>query len=189
MGRMTMSRGLRWVGVAALTLSAASALGGCQMWNNWLDLFRWRGGDTTEKPLMPGGGATAKDLQMLPARMIVYRITLPVGTFRTNDKVWAELNEDALDSKTAVLLAQNGLRAGTGPLPRWAEISKLIDVPGAATDQMVCETDGRSTVNVVTRSNVADQIVVSVDRDLEQQGRTFNRCDDGFRLSMRKTRV
>ena len=51
-------------------------------------------------------------------RVIVHRITAAVGTFSTNEKVWAELNEDALDSKTSVLMAQNGLRAGTASVSR-----------------------------------------------------------------------
>ena len=183
-----MSRGFRRVGLMGVVLAAAVGSSGCAVWNRWLDMLKLPTGTAKQEAPLPGA-TVAKDLQALPARMVVYRITLPVGTFSTNDKVWTQLNEDALDSKTTVLLAQNGLRAGTGPLERWAAISKLIDVPGAATDQTVCETDGRSTVNVITRANIADQIVVSVDRDLEQQGRTFNRCDDGFRLSMRKTRV
>ena len=122
----------------------------------------------------------------LPARMVVYKITLPVGTFSTNEKIWTQLNEDAIDSKTNVLLRRNGLRAATGPITSWETLSKMIDVPGAVTDQMVCQTDGHSTLNVVTRSNVSDQIVVSIDRDLQQQGRTFERCDNGFRLTMRQ---
>ncbi len=169
--------------MATLCLS----LGGCQLWNGWLDLLRWKGGDAKKQevftPNDPANGTAP-----LPTRMLVYKITLPVGTFSTNDKVWSQLNEDGLDSKTNVLLAQNGLRAATGPIARWETLGKIIDVPGATTDQMVCQTDGHSTLNVVTRSNIADQIVVSIDRDLQQQGRTFEHCDNGFRLTMRKVR-
>ncbi|HUO09526.1 MAG TPA: hypothetical protein VM008_14550 [Phycisphaerae bacterium] len=185
---------MRRAGAVGFLVAAAMGMGGCQAWNGWLDLWRFPTGEGKKELAgaggsggMPGTSQEAKDLAALPARMVVYRITLPVGTFSGNEKVWSQLNEDALDSKTTVLLAQNGLRAATGPLGRWPAISKLIDVPGAMTDQMVCQTDGSSAVNVVTRANIADQNVVSVDRDLEQQGRTFNRCDDGFRLSMRKT--
>jgi hypothetical protein len=118
----------------------------------------------------------------------VYRITAPVGTFSGNEKVWSELNEDALDSKMSVLMAQNGLRAGTGNVARWPIIAKLIEGPGASSDQQVCQTDGRASLNVVTRPGVTDEIVVSIDRDLQQQGRTFEACDNGFRLSMRGIR-
>lgn len=180
---------VRRVVLATLLGVACMGTSGCELWNRWLDMLKLPTGKKTAATPLPGNANNAKDLQALPARMIVYRISLPVGTFSGNDKVWSQLNEDAMDSKTAVLLAQNGLRAGVGPIARWGDISKLIDVPGAETQQMSCETDGRSTINVITRTGIADQIVVSVDRDLEQQGRTFNRCDDGFRLSMRKTRV
>jgi hypothetical protein len=189
MSDMTSSavrRGVLTGGLAALTL----AVGGCQVWNGWLDMLKWKTADAKKAAVFPVGDAgSSKDAASLPARMIVYKITLPVGTFSTNDKVWAQLNEDGLDSKTNVLLAQNGLRAATGPIARWETLGKIIDVPGASTDQMVCQTDGHSTLNVVTRSNISDQIVVSIDRDLQQEGRSFEHCDDGFRLTMRKVRA
>ncbi len=176
------------LGMAGVLL--VGTLSGCQAWNSWLDLFRFKGDDTSRQKLEGPGEpvANGKVATSLPARMIVYKLTLPVGTFSTNDKVWAQLNEDALDSKTNVLLAQNGLRVATGPIARWETLRKLIDVPGASTDQMVCETDGHSLLNVITRSNVSDQIVVSVDRDLQQRGRTFEKCDNGFQLTMRQVR-
>jgi hypothetical protein len=118
------------------------------------------------------------------SRVAIYRITVPVGAFSGNSKIWSQLNEDAIDSKTAVLMAQNGLRAATGAVARWPAVAAQLDVPATSQPQMV-QTDGRSSINVLTRPNVTDQIVVSVDRDLQQQGRTFERCDNGFRLSVR----
>jgi len=176
----------------AALLAIFSAVPGCQVWNAWLDMLKWKMEDPAAKaapaPLagpqmvMPSGPAA-----LIP-RVTVYRISLPVGAFSTNDKIWAQLNEDSLDSKTAVLMAQNGLRAGTGPVSRWPGIARLLDTPGAITEQFVYQTDGRASVNVVTRPGVTDQIVVSIDRDLQQQGRTFERCDNGFRLAMRPVR-
>ena len=64
----------------------------------------------------------------------------------------------------------------------------MIEGPGVAADQILCQTDGRSSVNVMTRQGVTDEIVVSIDRDLQQQGRTFDKCDNGFKLSMRGER-
>jgi hypothetical protein len=187
MSKLT-SRGihrLMWAGGMAML---CLCVGGCQVWNGWLDMLKWKGADAKKSEVFTPND-TANGAAALPTRMIVYKITLPVGTFSTNDKVWAQLNEDGLDSKTNVLLAQNGLRAATGPIARWETLGKIIDVPGATTDQMVCQTDGHSTLNVVTRSNISDQIVVSIDRDLQQQGRTFEHCDNGFRLTMRKVRA
>jgi hypothetical protein len=178
---------------ASLLLALGLSLPGCQVWNGWLKMLMVNPDNSTrtakgkptkgEQLAQPNGPAAAN----LP-RIVVYKISVPVGTFSANEKVWAELNEDALDSKTSVLMAQNGLRAGTGPLARWPAINRLVDVPGATTDKFVCQTDGRSSLNVVTRSGVADQIVVSINRDLEQRGQAFERCDNGFRLSMRGVR-
>jgi hypothetical protein len=188
MSKMT-SRGIPRVALMAGVAMLCLSVGGCQVWNGWLDMLKWKGASAKKQDIFAPNDSAAASGAALPTRMIVYKITLPVGTFSTNDKVWSQLNEDGLDSKTNVLLAQNGLRAATGPIARWETLGKIIDVPGATTDQMVCQTDGHSTLNVVTRSNVTDQIVVSIDRDLQQQGRTFERCDDGFRLTMRKVRA
>ena len=142
----------------------------------------------TPRSLPPGAlPVPGQSLAMIP-RVTVYRITMPLGSFSGNEQVWAQLNEDAIDSKTTVLMAQNGLRAATGALTRWPSIAHLLDAPGSTTDQILYQTDGRSSVAVITRPGVVDQIVMSVDRDLQQQGRTFERCDNGFRLFMRPIR-
>ncbi|HVS73729.1 MAG TPA: hypothetical protein VHQ47_21075 [Phycisphaerae bacterium] len=165
----------------------AATLPGCQVWNAWLDMLKLPTGAGKPKPPTGLAAANGKGALNSPT-IIVYKITAPVGTFSGNDKVWQQLNEDALDSKTSVLMAQNGLRAGTGPLSRWPAIHNLIDIPAATTEKFVCETNGDSSLNVVTRSGIPDQIVVSIDRDLEQRGRAFEHCDDGFRLAMRTVR-
>ncbi len=189
------SGGVRLMGGVAILLLAA-ALPGCQVWNSWLDMLKWRGsgmGASPKPSVLPqdfgsGAGVSGAGSSALVPRVTVYRITVPAGEFSGNDKIWSELNEDAIDSQTSVLMAQNGLRAATGAVSRWPEIAKMLDTPGASSDHLLMQTDGRSSINVVTRPNVSDQIVVSVDRDLQQEGRTFERCDDGFRLSMRGVR-
>jgi hypothetical protein len=176
-----------------------STLPGCQLWNNWLDFLKWKDSSPapshvapppTPTPMIGSERGVPHDVIKLEPgpRVIVYKITVPVGTCSGNEKVWQELNEDVLDSKTSVLIAQNGLRAGSAPQNRWTQVSKLLDVPGARTEQFVCQTDGHSSLNVTTRTSVAEQIVVSIDRDLQQSGRTFENCDNGFRLSMRAVR-
>jgi len=177
---------------ALVLLALCAALPGCDLWNGWLEALKWKGAGKNGNPPLaqpiltqnspPSGPAGA--VAMVP-RVTVHRITVPVGAFSGNEKIWSQLNEDAIDSKTTVLMAQNGLRAATGNVSRWPTISAMLDGPGTSTDKVLMQTDGRSSINVVTRPSVSEQIVISVDRDLQQQGRTFERCDNGFRLSMR----
>jgi len=182
-----------------LVLGAAAAmLGGCQAWNDWLDMFKWKEPGLTQvttqpirTPITPPkiDDETARRLaaQQNP-QVMVYRINLPVGTFSRDEKVWRQLDENAVDSATFVMMAQNGLRAGIGKLAQWENVRKIIDVPGADTQQITAQTDGRSSLNVTTRQNVERQIVVSIDKDNQQQARTFDACDNGFRLAMRLTK-
>ena len=180
---------------ASLVAGVCAALPGCEVWNGWLDMLKWKTapkGDgpiaprpVNQKPLASVGTGTALNTGVgLIPRVTVYSISVPVGAFSSNEKIWSQLNEDALDSRTSVLMAQNGLRAATGTVAKWPGIAAMLDIPGAATQQTLMQTDGRSSINVVTRQSVTDQIVVSIDRDLQEQGRTFERCDNGFRLSM-----
>ena len=179
MGPRIWHRGAR----TALVAGACAALAGCQVWNAWLDALRWKPGAAGGEPLTitpnPAGPAGATPL--IP-RALVYQITMPVGGFTGNDKVWTQLNEDALDSKTTVLLRQNGLRAATGSVARWPEIAKLLDSTGTSQQPIMVQTDGRTPLTVKTRVNVAEQTVFSVDFNNRTQGRTFERCDNGFRL-------
>jgi hypothetical protein len=185
----------RWMRgfVGAALVGACAMMSGCQAWNAWLDFLKWKpkegGAPLAQEPAAPKANPlTAGTVaNSLVPRVAVYRITVPVGAFSGNTKIWSQLNEDAIDSKTAVLMAQNGLRAATGSVGRWPAVAQLLDVPANYQPQTV-QTDGRTSINVLTRQNVTDQIVVSVDRDLQQQGRTFERCDNGFRLSIRGVR-
>lgn len=178
---------------AALVLAACAALPGCEMWNAWLDMLRWKGG---------GGGAAGAPLAAPPSvhsanpngapagatplipRVMLYRITVPVGAFSHNDKIWAQLNEDAVDSKTATLMAQNGLRAATGLVVRWPEIAKQIDPTGAFNQPVIIQTDGRTSVKVKTHESLSELTVVSIDHDNQLAGRTFPPCENDFRLSI-----
>jgi hypothetical protein len=191
-------RTFRQITLAMVLAGAGSALGGCRAWNAWLDMWRWKepqsnapanpppAATVTPQPAVAGAGAPGTAL--LP-RVTVFMITLPLGTFSGDNQVWAQLNEDAIDSRTAVLMAQNGLRAATGAVGRWPTISKLlVDAPGAAHYSSELQTDGRTSIPVITRQNALDQTVVSVDRDHTLQGRWYEKCDNGFRLAMRSSR-
>ena len=64
----------------------------------------------------------------------------------------------------------------------------LLDTPGVMSYPSLLQTDGRTSIPVMTRLNALDQTVVSVDKDHEVQLRTFERCDNGFRLAMKGSR-
>lgn len=117
-------------------------------------------------------------------RMRIYQLILPVGTFSLNEKIWRQLDEDTLDSATSVLLAQNGFRAGTGVQEHWTNIYKILDGPGTSFREFLCQTDGRTSVQIVTRQNQSDQNIFYVDKDGQNLGRTFELCDNALRLSL-----
>jgi hypothetical protein len=170
-------------------LAATLALPACQAWNAFLDSLKSGSGTppltlvTSPRP----GVAPAAVTPLLP-RVLLYRMVLPVGAFSGNSRAWTLLNEDAIDSKTSILLAQNGLRAATGAVARWPDISKMVDPEGASHQPVVIQTDGMSAITLPTRQNIPDLYVSSIDRDRRLQVRQYERCDSAFRLTVRGVR-
>ena len=81
----------------ALCVIAFALLPGCQIYNGMLDMMKWRMAE--KKPKQPvlvmqsstdAGGQPPGPVAMVP-RVVVYRISAPVGTFSTNESVWKEL--------------------------------------------------------------------------------------------------
>ena len=79
-------------------------------------MLKWKGWPGQGAPLSPApltatsfnpGAAPAAPTAMIP-RVMLYRITIPVGGFSRNDKVWSQLNEDALDSECCFYLPRAG---------------------------------------------------------------------------------
>ena len=177
------------ISLPAALLAAAGALTGCASWNAFLDSLK---SGSKEPPLTlvssPKPGVAPAAATPLIPRIMLYRMVLPVGAFSANPRAWTLLNEDAIDSKTSILLAQNGLRAATGAIARWPDISKLVDPEGAFHQPLIIQTDGMSAVTLPTRQNIADLYVSSLDRDRHLQIRQFQRCDSGFRLTVRGVR-
>lgn len=179
---------LKMIAVATLG-TVCMTLPGCGVWNSWLDMWKFKSKDKADIPVPEeGNAANNKDARKLPA-LVVYRITLPVGTFSANPKGWQSLNEDVLEATTSNLLVHNGFRAGVGNLKDWPAIYQQINVPGSATEQTVCQTVGRASFSVTTRTSIPSEVVVSLDKQLDQQGRTFAQCDDGFRLNFTTLRA
>ncbi len=178
----------------ALCLAACALLCGCDAIKGpWYDPFliltphkEYTGNNdlvsADVSTLQPALAQKQPGIKMLRVQLV--QLSLPVGTFSGNEKVWRQLDQDALDSDTSIMLAENGIRAAVAPVQRWPSLQKLINVPGAATQIFTLQTDGRSSVEIVTHPNIAEQTISSIDRDREMHVRTFERCDNSMRLSL-----
>jgi hypothetical protein len=176
--------------LATVVVLSAASLAGCNTWRSFwgTSTSSSSGPPPVVLPAMPNEVPPHAVAAQPVAKVRLLKLTMPLGTFSLNEKVWRQLDEDSLDSQTSVLLAQNGLRAGVGPTSRWPAISKLVDLPGATTQQYICQTDGRSTINIITRASIMEQTVFYVDKDRQLEGRTFDRCDNSIRLSLNQVK-
>lgn len=115
-------------------------------------------------------------------RFLVYKIKLPLSVFSGNEKIWRMVDEDSLDSQTSLMLAQNGIRAAVLPQANWPAVAKQLQGYSAWTEQFTCRVDSGIAIELQMRVNIDRQTVFYIDRDLNLQGRTFERCDNKFRL-------
>src|SRR6476659_7938195 len=92
-----IARWQRKFAAAALLAALCSALPGCEMWNAWLDFLKWKGPTQSNNnaPLAPpnsiakASAPTPGNPNMLVPRVTVFRITVPLGQFSGNEKIWS----------------------------------------------------------------------------------------------------
>ncbi len=125
----------------------------------------------------------------LSERIVVYKISLPAGMFSNNDKIWRLVDEDALDSQTSLMLAQNGMRAAVLEQSRWPAIAQMLQTPSAMTEQFACVIGSGQNVDLMMRPNIERESLFYIDRDLNMQGRTFNQCDNKIRLGLHRDKT
>jgi hypothetical protein len=116
-------------------------------------------------------------------QLTVFKITLPLGVFSGDEKLWELLDQDVLESGTSVMLAHNGLRAGVGTVNTWEQLRKRISDVGASFSSYQIRTDGRMPVLLPTQQSIAEQILFVVDQDKRPLGRTYNNCDNSWRVN------
>lgn len=120
-------------------------------------------------------------------RIVVYKIQLPFSAFSNNDKIWRIVDEDYLESQTSLMLAQNGIRAAVISQNAWPAVSKILQGFSAWTERFICRIDSGIAVELMMRSSIDQQTVFYIDRDLNLQGRSFNQCDNKFRMILSRT--
>lgn len=142
-----------------------------------------------DRPLPPAaatGPASARPAPrpfQSPTEIQVLRLTMPLGTFSANQRVWSLLAHNVAPGKTTALLSANGFRAGTGTFPVWKKIVKLINKPGSTNQRIYCQVNGVRSVALVVRPNVRREILVYHTLPGGLVVRTYRNCDDVILLA------
>ncbi len=123
-----------------------------------------------------------------PTEIQVLRLTLPLGTFSANQKVWSMLEHNVASGKTTAWLSANGLRAGTATFSVWKKIVKLINKPGSTNQRIYCQVNGVRSVALVVRPNVRREILVYHTLPGGLVVRTYRNCDDVILLAAHENR-
>lgn len=112
----------------------------------------------------------------LVAHLMVYQVSVPVGTISRNDKFWKHVDEQLLDSKTYDVLYRNGIRVGQAPNNDWAYFKQIIGQNQARSQSMGYVAADTRSIEVVMKAAVESQMIFDFDMRNHLTGRTY---DDG----------
>lgn len=113
--------------------------------------------------------------------MEVYRLTVPMRSFSSNEEFWRRVDEQVVDVATYDVLYKNGIRLGQAPLRELEHFRKFIE-----------ETTPTQKLSVTGVE--AERIEIEMKKDLEQQmifhldgmnalaGRSYDKCSNLMNL-------
>jgi hypothetical protein len=116
----------------------------------------------------------------------VYRVSVPAGTFSTNEEFWKRIDEQLVDVGTYDLLFKNGIRVGEAPLSEIHHFRNYIDNAIPAQKLTVTATEVRN-IEVVMKADLPEQTIFYFDGSNELKGQSYDRCDNFITVSFQPT--
>ncbi len=110
----------------------------------------------------------------------VIEVSLPIGKFSQNPKVWKLLTKAPVGPRTAQLLAANGFKTAEGSFKAWTSIRKLINGPGVTSQAVYCQIANIAPAVLTVHSNVHSQMLTYHTAAEPLVVRTYRNCDDQF---------
>jgi hypothetical protein len=113
----------------------------------------------------------------------IYLLSVPFGTYSTNDEFWRRIDEQCVDVATYDLLYQNGLRVGVAGTSELKHFEKFMQgvVP---TQRLTVRATELRNVEIEAKKDLPEQTIFVFDPKTETPpGRSYDRCDDIINLS------
>lgn len=110
----------------------------------------------------------------------VIEVSLPIGKFSQNPKVWKLLTKAPVGPRTAHLLAANGFKTAEGTFKAWTSIRKLINGPGVTSQAVYCQIANIAPAVLTVHSDVHSQMLTYHTAAEPLVVRTYRNCDDQF---------
>jgi hypothetical protein len=113
----------------------------------------------------------------------VYLLSVPLGTYSTNDEFWRRIDEQCVDVATYDMLYHNGVRVGVAGQGELKHFEKFMQGVVPAQRLTVRATELRN-VEIEARKDLPEQTIFVFDpRTQTPAGRSYDRCDNMVNLS------
>lgn len=138
----------------------------------------------TGAPTHSRSPATPRDATPAPQlfyHLVVFRISVPLGTISGNEALWKPVDETVVSPATYDLLWKNGVRVGTAPLEMLRHLDQYLENnPDSSSSIVGFEAQH---VELAATRDIPQQNVFFLDRNNVLHGRSYDRCDNVLYLS------
>jgi hypothetical protein len=134
-----------------------------------------------------GGPKDAQPNVPIVFQLVCYQLTIPAGTVSRNEDFWKRVDENVLSPGAYDLLRRNGMRIGEAPVSQLESLrSMLQEVDGSGKQMGTIGADVKN-VELSMRKDVQFETVNYYGRNNELSGRTFDKSENVFNISYRRT--
>lgn len=133
-----------------------------------------------------GNGLDAPPAMQLVFQVDIYQLSLPVGTYATNEAFWKRMDEQCVDVETYDRLYRNGVRVGVANRSEMRHFEKYMQgiVP---TQRFTITASEIKNVEIETKMNLPQQVIWGWDAAGTMSGRSYDRSDNVISLSFEPT--
>jgi len=120
-------------------------------------------------------------------QLVCYQIAVPVGKVSRNEAFWKRIDETSLDPARYDVLRRNGMRLGIAPVDEFEGIRALLEDARIPAKVMGTVAPDARNMELPMRKSIEFQTVSYYGDNNELTIRNFDRCENIFNLSFRRT--
>jgi hypothetical protein len=134
-----------------------------------------------------GGPKDAQPNVPIVFQLVCYQLTIPAGTVSRNEDFWKRIDENVLSPGAYDLLRRNGMRIGEAPVSDLESLRNMLQEVDGSGKQMGTIGADVKNVELTMRKEVPFETVNYYGRNNELSGRTFDKSENIFNISYRRT--
>jgi len=120
-------------------------------------------------------------------QLVCYQLSIPAGAVSRNEDFWKRIDENCMSPGAYDLLRRNGMRIGEAPVAEMEKIRTMLQEIEGSGRQMGTIGAEVKNVELPMRKDIPFETVNYYGRNNELSGRSFDRSENIFNISYRRT--